>query len=321
MYDAIKNFSGQLSYEPEIKNKENLFPTESFVVCGMGGSHFAADLIKTAKPDLQIHIHHGYGLPNLPAALLKESLIIISSYSGNTEETLDSFEEARRRNLNVAVITTGGKLLEEAIKKNIPYVEMPNTGIQPRSALGFSMKSMLALMGKHSLNTEIKELSEYFSVKKFENKGKELAKNLNGMVPMIYSSEVNGPISSVWKIKLNETAKIPAFSNVFSELNHNEMTGFDTKTKTKKLSKNFCFILLKDKEDDARIQKRIKFSKKLFEDRGFKVLEIELAGECVFEKIFSAVILADWTAYYLSEIYKVDSENIPMIEEFKKLIA
>ena len=321
MYDAIKNSFKELAYEPEIKNSKNLKKTDYFIVCGMGGSHLSADLLKISNPELTVFVHENYGLPNLPAKILKKSLVIISSYSGNTEEALDSYDEAKRRKIPIAVITAGGKLLERSIKENIPYVEMPNTGIQPRSAIGFSMKAILALTGKDRLNSLLKKLSENFPSTSLENKGKELAEKLFGFVPVIYSSEKNQALAYIWKINFNETGKIPAFYNVFSELNHNEMTGFDVKPKTKKLSENFHFIFIEDKGDDVRIQKRMKILKKLYEERGLPVCAVLLDGENPFEKMFLSIILAEWTAYYTAINYGVDPTEVPMVEEFKKLVA
>ncbi len=132
---------------------------------------------------------------------------------------------------------------------------------------------------------------------------------------------MNEAIAYNWKIKFNETGKIPAFYNIFSELNHNEMTGFDVKDVTKDLSKNFTFILLKDNADDERIQKRMRILKKLYEDRGLSVIEIELQGDTAFQKIFSSIILADFAAYYTAMGYGLDPEQVPMVEEFKKLVS
>ncbi len=320
MYDAIKNFSSQLAYEPEIKNPKKLKKYEYFIVCGMGGSHLAADLLKISNPDVQIFVHKNYGLPVLPEKIIKKSLVIVSSYSGNTEEALDSYDEAKRRRIPVSVITVGGILLEKAIKDSIPYIVMPNTGIQPRSALGFSIKAILALVGKDRSNSEIKNLSDSFKPSSFEYKGKELAEKIHGFVPVIYSSAKNDALAYIWKITFNETGKIPAFCNSFSELNHNEMTGFDVKEKTKNLSAHFSCIFLQDKDDDIRIQKRMHVLKKLYEDRNLQVITVSLDGKNIFEKIFSSIILADWTAYYTAEKYGVDSEQVPMIEEFKRLI-
>jgi len=321
MYDAIKNFSGQFSYKPEIKNKEKLTKRRWYIVAGMGGSHLAADLLKVWNPYLLLFIHKNYGLPKAPDEILSNSLIIVSSYSGNTEEVLDTYEQARKRGLPLSAISIGGKLLERAEKDSIPYIRMPDTGIQPRSALGFNIKAMLALMGESDALQKIGALAQTLWPDELEQRGKELAKNLHGFMPVIYASEQNESIAYNWKIKFNETGKIPAFYNVFSELNHNEMTGFDVKPKTKKLSKNFYFILLSDETDHPRIQKRMSVLKKLYQARNLPVIEIKLAGRDVFRKIFSSLILADWAAYYTAEGYDVESEAVPMIEEFKKLVA
>ncbi len=321
MQEAIENFSTQLSYEPEIKNPKKLKKAENIIVCGMGGSHLAADLLKIALPTHSIFVHHDYGLPELPKKILDKSLVIMSSYSGNTEETISSLEEAKKRKLPIAIITVGGALLEFAIKHDIAYVEMPNTGIQPRSALGFSMKAILALIGQIKLNAEIKKLSESFLPKHFEHLGKALAEKLEGFVPVIYASFKNAALAYVWKIKFNETGKIPAFYNIFSELNHNEMTGFDIKEKTKSLSSKFHFLLIEDPCDDIRIQKRMRILKKLYEERSLPVSILRLSGERPIEKIFSSIILADWASFYTAKQYGADPEQVPMVEEFKKLVA
>lgn len=321
MYDAIKNFPNQFSYKPEIKNKEKLAKRPWYIVAGMGGSHLAADLLKVWNPYLPLFIHKNYNLPKVPDEILNNSLIIVSSYSGNTEEALDTYDQAKERGIPLAAISIGGKLLERAEKDGIPYVQMPDTGIQPRSAPGFNIKALLALMGEDNALQEIGALAQTLRSDELEQRGKELAKNLYGHTPVIYASEQNKSIAYNWKIKFNETSKIPAFYNVFSELNHNEMTGFDVKPKTKKLSKNFYFILLSDEADHPRIQKRMAVLKKLYQARNLPVAEIKLAGRDVLHKIFSSLILADWAAYYTAEGYGVESEAVPMVEEFKKLIG
>jgi glucose/mannose-6-phosphate isomerase len=140
-------------------------------------------------------------------------------------------------------------------------------------------------------------------------------------MPIIYTSTLHAAIAYNWKIKFNETGKIPAFCNVVPELNHNEMTGFDVKTKTIPLSRNFHFVFLKDADDDRRIIKRMNVLEKLYRDRGFKTEVVLLQGKTPIAKIFNALNLADWTAYHTAKIYGVEPEQVPMVEEFKKLIA
>ena len=320
MYEAIKNFNKQFECEPKIENQERLKKREKFIVVGMGGSHLAADLLKIWNPYLEMIVHKNYGLPDIQGKYLKDTLVILSSYSGNTEETIDAFEKAREKNLSMAVMSIGGKLLELAKKHSIPYVQMPDIGIQPRSALGFSLMAILKIIGEDKDITEASKLAHLLKPVEYEKAGQLLAKKMKGFVPIIYSSDRNMAIAYNWKIKFNETGKIPAFYNVFPELNHNEMTGFDIKESTKNLSKNFYFIFLKDKNDHPLILKRMDVLKKIYNDKKMPVEIIELQNKNVFDKIFSNLILADWTAYHAAKQYGVEPEQVPMVEEFKKLI-
>jgi glucose/mannose-6-phosphate isomerase len=321
MYEAIKNFNKQFLYEPEIVNADNLVKTSSFIVVGMGGSALAPLLLKTWKTKIDIIIHRDYGLPEFLEEELKKKLIILSSYSGNTEEVVDAFIQAKEQNLNMAVITTGGKLLTLAKENNIPYIELPDMKIQPRSALGLSIKAFLKFMGEEEELKKISELATTLKPADYEENGKKLAEKMKNHIPVIYSSNNNSSIIYNWKIKLNETGKIPAFYNVFPELNHNEMTGFDIKDSTSELSSKFHFIILKDEKDNPEIFKRIEVLGKLLKDRNFQVEILELGGKDTWLKIFSSLVLADWTAYYTALQYGLESEQVPMVEEFKKLIS
>ena len=147
-----------------------------------------------------------------------------------------------------------------------------------------------------------------------------LAATLVGKVPVIYASHRNAAIAYNWKIKMNETGKIPAFMNVIPELNHNEMTGFDVHKSTEKLINNFYTLILRDEEDDPRIHKRMEILERLYNKRDIPTEIIAIEGTGRFEKIFSSLYLADWVAYYTAQEYGSDPDNVPMVEEFKKLM-
>jgi glucose/mannose-6-phosphate isomerase len=319
--EDIKNYAKQFEYEPNIENIGKLKKFKKFVICGMGGSHLAADIIKAWHPEADIIIWSDYGLPPLPEKELKERLIIASSYSGGTEETIDAFTVAKAKHLEIAVIATYGKLITLAQKNKIPFVQLPNHHSQPRMATGLSFMAMLALMGERAWLAEARALAGQLQPAREELRGKDIAKRLHGSVPIIYTSTRNGAIGHNWKIKFNETGKIPAFSNVVPELNHNEMTGFDAKTRTLLLSRTLHFIFLKDGTDDRRIIKRMSVMEKLFKDRGFKSEIVLLQGKTDLVKMWNALILADWTAYHTGKLYGIDPEQVPMVEEFKKMIA
>ncbi len=319
--DDIKNYAKQFEYMPLVENAVKLKKYKKFVVCGMGGSHLAADILKAWHPEIDIIVWSDYGVPRIHEKDLKERLIIISSYSGNTEETIDAFTAARTKRLPVAVLAAGGKLIRLAQKFNVPYVAMPDFHSQPRMATGISLRGMLALMGEHMMLAELTALAGQLHPTREELRGKEIAKRLHGGIPIICTSTRNRAIGYNWKIKFNETGKIPAFANVVPELNHNEMNGFDVKSKTLVLSRNFHFIFIKDGADDPRIIKRMSVLEKLYRDRGFSIEMIFLQGKTEPQKIFNALILADWTAYHTAKLYGVEAEQLPMVEEFKKMMG
>ena len=312
MYEAIKNFNKQFEYEPVVENADKLEKKDKFIVAGMGGSHLSADILKISRPTLDMTIHRDYGLPDA----MENRLLILSSYSGNTEEVVNAFEKGLENNLPIAVISIGGKLIELAREHSIPYVQMPDTDIQPRNALGYSLRALLKVIGDEETLKELSNLSQTLYPTEYEEVGKALSKKLKGKIPVIYSSTRNQSIAYNWKIKLNETGKVPAFYNVLPEMNHNELEAYSVKELTEK----FHFIILKDTEDDERIIKRMEVLEEMYKDRGLPVDVIEIEGKDKYHKVFASLILADWTAYYTAQLYGLEAEQVPMIEEFKKLI-
>lgn len=322
MEQAIRDFAKQFQYKPEIINGEKLADSyENYVICGMGGSHLATGILKTYKPGINLYVHRDYDLPPYDESFLKNSLLIASSYSGNTEEVISFLEAGHSKGYSVAVIATGGKLIDFAKENNLPYIQMPDTGIQPRSALGYSLLSMAKMVNEASCCGELESLALTLKPENFEEQGKELAGELKGKLPIIYSSNKNLAIAYNWKIKMNETGKIPAFYNLFPELNHNEMQGMDVDSNTEDIFKNFHFIFIKDSADHERIQKRMDITEKLYQEKGLAVTSLYLEGENVFEKIFNSLILADWIALNIAKSNGRNPEEVPMVENFKKQMS
>lgn len=320
MRDAIVEFAKQFYYAPEVERPSRK-KYQHFIVAGMGGSHLSADVLKGYDPTLSVSVHREYGIPFIAPEKRKHTLLIASSYSGNTEETIDAFHEAGRQGVDRAALSVGGTLMKLARKEKVPYIQMPDTGIQPRSALGFSMKALVALMGLDSVADDLSRLAKTLKPLALEQKGKDLAKRLKGAVPLVYASSANESLAYNWKIKFNETGKIPAFSNVLPELNHNEMTGFDIRPQTEKLSKRFHVLFLRDAADHPRIIRRMDIVKRLYVQRGLHCENITLSGATRLQRMFLSLLLADWAAYYTATRYGLESEQVPMVEEFKKMIA
>ena len=319
MKEEILNFPKQFSYKPKVENAGKLKIRREFIVAGMGGSHLAADLLKTWRPDLPLIIHNDYGLPNLPKEKLKKSLIIANSYSGNTEETLSAFRSAIKGNLPVIAVGTGGKLIAAAKGNEIPFIQTPVAHAEPRAAIGYNFVALLKAMNLGRNLREASNLGKFLHPEKLEPVGRKLSREIGGKTLVAYSSERNRALAYNWKINMNETAKSPAFINVFPELNHNEMNAFARGTK--KGSANFYFLVLKGKSEQARIEKRMSILSEILSQRNWPVKEISLGDSDKLQDIFHSVLLSMWTSCFVAESRGEDPDQTPIIEEFKKRMA
>lgn len=302
----------------------------SVTISGMGGSALPANLLRTycnslfkTHPDykpFEIYISRYYSLP--PEGH-HDSLNLIASYSGNTEETISALEEAHSAGLKFVGLSSGGKIEELCKTYGAPHIKLPfpNPNFQPRMGTGYFFASMLQLLVNQGLvpdtTVEIASLAGKFSdsMGVHEEEGKKLALTLRGKTPVIYASPMYKSVAMIWKIKINENSKTPAFWNFFPEANHNEMVGF-TNPQGK-----FFIILLKDPDDDPRNLKRYAATTRMVKEKGIDTVTLEMEGSDVFAKIFSSLNLADWTSYYLALEYNQDPTPVQMVEDFKKILA
>lgn len=319
MKEIILNFPKQLKIGFNASKKVKVKGKFSGIcICGMGGSalpgNFLALWLEYKKNNLPMVLQRDY---TLPRQVKRDWLIVCISYSGDTEETLSCFREAKKRNLKIACITSGGKLELLSLKNNTPCVLIPKD-IPPRMALGYQFSALVGLLKNIGLikisRQELFKLENSLKPRKFEKQGKSLSKKLIGKVPLIYSSNSFKILARFWKISFNENSKTSAFWNHFPELNHNEMSGFREKPKL------FYFIILQDKNDHPRIKKRMALTKQLLEKQGLKGEIIELNGKNLLEKVFSALILIKWTSYYLALDYNINPMPVEIIEKFKKMM-
>lgn len=318
--EAIKNYPNQfiraLEFCKDIKIKKNF---ENIIICGMGGSALPADMVisylKSKNINFPIIINRTY---NLPIETSKQSLIIASSYSGNTEETISCLQEALKKKLKIIGISKGGEIEKICFKYNIPHIKYPDDGssFQPRCATGYSFTSFTMILSALKIvkgfSQEIEKLIKFLKKIRLENNGKNLAKKIKGKIPIIYTSDFfKDSVARIFKIKFNENSKTQSFFNYFPELNHNEMVGFTN------LIGKYYIIILQDPEDHPRIIKRMKITQDLFSQKGIETEIIKMRGKTVLEKIFSTSVLADWTSYYLALANKQDPTPVDMVEDFK----
>lgn len=259
------------------------------IVVGMGGSHLAADLLKLLKPELDITVHKDYGLPKVK----ENELVVLSSYSGNTEEVLDAYDKAS--GFNRAVITTGGKLLEKAKLDNTKFILLP-AGLQPRDAIHLCLGALYELLGEKLELPEIKP-NEPIEIK--------------DRIPLIYTSNQFQALGYIFKIKFNETGKIPAFNDVLPEADHNEINGFAK-------FNNFYGLFVTDENDHPQVVKRMVITAKLYNEIGIPTKFIQLDGIDMLHKIFNFLDLVNVTALATAKFYGLDPVAVPMVEKLKK---
>lgn len=315
------------------------------VICGMGGSAFVGDLLKlwmrheyVGVSEFEIIIHRSYGLPKLEYKHFQdgvwEPLIVVSSYSGNTEEPLFAYEVAKKKLLPIVAISSGGKLKERALADGKPFIQIPPTQIQPRSSLGYQFGALVSLLKNldvtQSRQKEVANLEITLKPGKFEKQGKALAKKLLGATPLLYASDAWRELAHCIKIKFNEHAKTPAFWNFFPELNHNELVGFANElvlrrdsgrgSRNKELGSKFYMLMLQDENDHPRTKRRMEITANILAKKGIKSDLVMLEGTTPLEKIFNTLLLGDWIAYYTAILRGIDPTPVAMVEEFKKLM-
>lgn len=336
MYDVIYNFPSQ--FEDALKRtKETKLPgwerklIRNIVVAGLGGSAIGGDLVRSylaEKIDIPFLICRNYALPNFVDS---SSLVFVSSYSGNTEETLSAFEDAMQRKAKIICMTSNGKVEEISSKRKIPFVHLPK-GYQPRAALGYSFVPLLVLLERLGFvkgeEANIKKAKEFLEENRDKyrleidtenNPAKKLATKLHGKLPIIYASNDHfDAVSTRWKGQFCENAKMLAFNNVFPEFNHNELVGWKVLSNYRD---DLIVVILKDKEDHPRIQRRMKIVKEIIEKLKVEVIEEESAGENLLSRMFSLIQLGDFTSFSLAILNEEDPSPVKVIDYLKNELS
>lgn len=317
--DSAKQLNAPISFFNELRLTRR--PFNKILVCGMGGSALIDDFLVFFKTKglasltvkIPVLAHAGY---NLPADIDENTLVLCVSYSGNTEETISSFREAASQNLEVVGLTSGGTLEELFSERKLPWIKIPS-GLPPRMSLGYQLSAAVKILMAYGLLTlsaenELRALGERLAPSDLENQALMLCRRLERKIPIIYASAPNEILAKLWKIKFNENTKVPAFYNVFPELNHNEMNGW-----VKALGP-FYFIFLNDANDSAKIKKRMAATADLLQKTGWPVESINIEGQDALAQLFWASVLGDWVSYHLALFYGVDPTPVEMVEELKK---
>ena len=300
------------------------------VVCGMGGSAIGGDLLRTfAEPEapVPVHVVRGYALPGFVS---DRTLVVISSYSGGTEETLSCYADARQRGATVLAVTSGGEVKETAEEAGHRVIEIPG-GMQPRAALGFSLGVLLRLAREIGL-AEVSDnafdeavdlaraRSERLGSPDGGNEATALAETLHGKLSVIYSGP--GLLEAVnmrWRTQLHENAKAPAVGNLFPELDHNEIMGFEAAPEA--VAEAMAVVVLRDEGDHPQVQKRMAATRDLVADGVASWTVVDSDGPSRLARMLSLLQLGDFASFYLAMLQEVDPTPVKTIQELKRTLA
>lgn len=320
-YQDIKNFPKQFDLGKAVADTVDLsaYVGNSYrriVLAGMGGSSLAGEVVNNMLQAQVITVHSDYDLPADFDS--KRDLLVVASYSGNTEETISSLEAAVSQEAHPLVFSAGGKLTAMAAEHSLPVFALP-AGIQPRLSTGYFFAFLFVLAQKFGLaDVDFAAVSAAFAqldTDLNEDFAKQVAASLPGKSVIVYSDASMWALARVVKIKFNENAKVQSFWNYFPELNHNEMVGYTT------LTANPAFLLLRSKFGHPRNLKRMDIFTQLLTAKGCPVTQIELPGKTLIAEMLNAYYLADHITYFLAEAYDIDPEPVAMVEDFKQMLV
>jgi glucose/mannose-6-phosphate isomerase len=301
-----------------------LEPAESagLMVCGMGGSAIGADLAAAAlgdrltRPMVSIR---GYELPSWATP---EWAVLCSSYSGNTEETLACFEAAEALGTRRFVLSTGGRLVEQAREAGVPVVAPPGI-YQPRVAVAYMFATaaeVAALAGAApGLHTEIDCAAAFLDREALAIKAKaaEIADRLAGSTAVVYGSDLTAPVARRWKTQINENAKVPAFYSELPEADHNEICSWEPESP----ASTMAAVFLEDCDQHPRERQRFELTAEVIAPGAADVVRLETKGETRVERLLWGMLLGDLVSLEMARLRGVDPGSIEAIDKLKEGMA
>ncbi len=301
----------------------------AILVAGMGGSAIGGDILRAYLLDrcrIPLFVNRSY---TLPAFAGEDTLVIASSYSGDTEETLSAYEEARRRGAQILVISSGGELTRRASEKGHALIAIPG-GLAPRCALGYGFfplfRALIRLGIAAPHDAELEETlrvlqaraARFADISGGENEAVAIASKIGESIPVIYSAL--GPLDAVnlrWRCQLEENAKMLSWGNVFPELNHNEIVGWE---RFPDLLGRLALVLLRDREDPPRLVRRIDVTRSILQPLAGGIVEASDDANSLLARIFGLICLGDWVSFYAAIQHGIDPFPIGKIDALKSAL-
>lgn len=325
MLQLIEKFPNQIEEALKIGAaytfKLKKFTPQNIVICGLGGSGIGANFVKDVvytEIDLPIEIVKGY---TLPAYVNENTLVIVSSYSGNTEETLSCFEQAIQKKTKIVAISSNGKVEKTAVENNIDVIKIPG-GMPPRACMGYSSIQIFFVLNYLNLIEDnfvkhFKDAKQLITDNKkaIDQEAKELAEKIYNKIPILYTENTIESISVRWRQQINENGKQLCWHHVVPEMNHNELVGWRQK------NEDLAVVLLRREDEYKNNQIRFELNKKEYEKYTSSIFEVWSMGNNIIEQCVYLISVGDYLSYYLSQLRGFDTTEVGVIDRLKANLA
>lgn len=325
MKELIQNFPQQLEEALKIgqsyKFKNAVKPVGNVLLTGLGGSGIGGSIVQNFVADklkVPFVVNKDYALPKFVGP---ESLVIVCSYSGNTEETLDAMKQAIKAKAQVVCITSGGEVAAISEDRKLDCILVP-PGFPPRSCIGYSIVQILYILRRYKLlkdkfDENIAAAIELLKsdTKDLQKKAKTIAQKLNGKMPIIYSGASYEGLAVRVRQQFNENGKILCWHNAIPEMNHNELVGWRQKDDNK------VVLLLRNEDDFERTKLRMEINKKVIKKYTPNIIELVSKGNSYWERIFYFIHLTDWVSVFIADLNGNDATEVQVINELKGALA
>ena len=324
MKTLVEGFPKQLQEAIDIAHSANLtlkHHIQNIVVTGLGGSGIGGTILSElvqSECTIPIIVNKDYFLPEF---VNSNSLVIISSYSGNTEETLSAMKQAINKQAQIICVTSGGKVLEVAKQHQYDTIIIPG-GHPPRSCIGYSLIQLFKIVQFNGfVKTDLlKQVSDSITLLNKEHthikqEATTIAKSLAGKIPVIYSLGSCEGVAIRFRQQINENSKMLCWHHTFPEMNHNELVGWTER------NENLAVVTFRTAYDFERTIKRYDICKPLFTKYSASVTDITAKGSTKVEQFLYLINLGDWISCYLADIKNIDAIEVNVITNLKNELA
>ena len=325
MDELIAGFTSHLNEALEVGKKADFSNTDNslmnVLICGLGGSGIGGTIISQLVSDqcaLPITVNKNYKIPSF---VNQDTLVICCSYSGNTEETLEMYEQAYDKGAEIVIITSGGKFEEIAEENNHNIIKIQG-GFPPRAAFGLSFPQLFVAMNQYGLIgdsfiSEIKAAIKLINTleKDIQAEARSLATKLNGTFPIIYTEAPMEGVAVRFRQQINENAKMLCCHHVIPEMNHNELVGWRAK------DESLSVVIFRSKDEYYRNTARIEKSKEVAAQYTSNINDVFAKGEGRIQQSLYLIHLGDWVSQYIAELKQIDSVEVDVITGLKNMLA